>query len=476
MFSGFDFGTSNCAMGIVNGGDSRGDSDGASEVQLLPIDQGEVFMPSALYALNRDLICESAALLMRDKQAQDDYVSQRTRQLASAQRVRLSDDLSNDVATVFVGQEAYDQYLNFPDEGYFVKSIKSFLGASGLHLQSIQLFEDIVTVMMLNIKQRAEQSIGEGISEGIDNDVANTISHAVIGRPVNFQGIDSDESNRRAIEILTVAAKRAGFVSVEFLFEPLAAGLDFEMALTENKTVLVVDVGGGTTDCSMVRMGPSYRDKTVRLDDVLANSGSRVGGNDFDIQLAGNAFMPLFGLNSHFKDGRVIPNQVFWNAVRTNNVGEQARFNGKETGFTLQQYLMECQKPDLLSRFIHMRDHKKNHQLVRMAEKTKILLSGRTHCDIDLAFFEESLSCSVTREQFSNAVEHEVSSMIKLIDEVVNQAGCQPDLVYITGGTAKAQVIREAIELKLEGIDIVDGDHFGSVAKGLTVWAQRLFS
>jgi len=460
MFSGFDFGTSNCAMGIVN--TSYG--DGTGKVQLLPIDQGEVFMPSALYALNRDLICESAAWLMSDKQAQDNYVSQRTRQLAGAQRVRLSEDLSADVKSVFVGQEAYDQYLSFPSEGYFVKSIKSFLGSSGLHLQAVQLFEDIVTVMMLNIKQRAEQNIGK------------TINHTVIGRPVNFQGIDPDDSNRRAIEILTVAAKRAGFVSVEFLFEPLAAGLDFEMTLTDNKTVLVVDVGGGTTDCSMVRMGPSYRDKMERLDDVLGNSGSRVGGNDFDIQLAGNAFMPLFGINSYFKDGRVIPNQVFWNAVRTNNVGEQAIFNSKETGFTLQRYLAECQNPALLSRFIHMRDDKKNHQLVRVAEKTKIFLSEESSCDVDLAFFEESLACSVTREQFSKAVEREVSSMVTLIDEVINQAACQPDLVYITGGTSKSQVIRDAIEQKFEGIDIVDGDHFGSVAKGLTVWAQRLYS
>jgi hypothetical chaperone protein len=454
MFSGFDFGTSNCAMGIVNGG----------KVRLLPIDQGEVFMPSTLYALNRGLICESAALLMTDKPAQDNYVGQRKGQLAAAQRTRLSENIPADVQSVFVGQAAYDQYLSFPSEGYFVKSIKSFLGSSGLHLQAIQLFEDIVTVMMLNIKQRAEQNIGK------------TINHTVIGRPVNFQGIDPDESNRRAIEILTVAAKRAGFVSVEFLFEPLAAGLDFEMALTDNKTVLVVDVGGGTTDCSMVRMGPSYRDKTVRLDDVLGNSGSRVGGNDFDVQLAGDAFMPLFGLNSHFKDGSVIPNQVFWNAVRTNNMGEQALFNSKQTGFTLQRYVAECQQPDLLSRFMNLREDKKNHQLVRIAEKTKILLSEQPHCDVDLSFFEESLACSVTREQFSNAVESEVSSMIKLIDEVINQAGCQPDLVYITGGTAKAQVIREAIEQKLEGINIVDGDHFGSVAKGLTVWAQRLFS
>lgn len=455
MFSGFDFGTSNCAMGVIN--EDR-------EVTLLPIDQGRIFMPSTLYALDRDLICESVALLMSDKAAQEHYMSQRTVQLGMARRARSNEDIAADETTVFVGQEAYDQYLNFPSEGYFVKSIKSFLGSSGLHSKAIELFEDIVTAMMLNIKQRAEHSAGK------------TITHTVIGRPVNFQGIDPHESNRRAIDILTTAAKRAGFTSVEFLFEPLAAGLDFEMGLSENKTVLVVDVGGGTTDCSMLRMGPSYRENTDRTNDVLGHSGSRVGGNDFDIQLAGNAFMPLFGLNSHFKNGNVIPNQVFWNAVRTNNVAEQATFTSKQTGYNLQQYLVECERPDLLSRFIQLREDKKNHQLVRVAEKTKIWLSENTACDVDLSFFEDALSCPVTREQFAHAVERKVSAMVKLVDEVMNQAACQPDLVYITGGAAKSQVIREAIEQRLNGIDIIDGDHFGSVTKGLTVWAQRLFA
>ena len=455
MFSGFDFGTSNCAMGIV---------DNDNKVQLLPIDDGEVFMPSTLYSLDRDLICESAALLMTDKNSQDDYMFQRTEQLASARRVHMNEDIPADMQAVFVGQEAYAQYLNFPGEGYFVKSIKSFLGSSGLHLKATELFEDIVTVMMLNIKQRAEASLGQ------------TIKHTVIGRPVNFQGVDPTESNRRAIEILTVAAERAGFKSVEFLFEPLAAGLDFEMGLTENKTVLVVDVGGGTTDCSMVSMGPSFRDKTVRLDDVLGNSGSRVGGNDFDIQLAGNAFMPLFGLHSHFKGGGIIPNQVFWNAVRTNNLVEQATFNSKQTGYNLKRYLAECEEPALFSRFINLRDDKKNHQLVRVAEKTKIFLSENSHCDVDLAFVEESLACAVTREQFALAVGRNVASMLKLVDEVMSQSACLPDLVYITGGAAKSQVIRDAVAQKLKGIEIIDGDHFGSVAKGLTVWAQRLFA
>jgi len=458
MFSGFDFGTSNCAIGVIN------HSGNNQEVQLLPIDQGRVFMPSTLYSLHRDLICEAAALLITDQESQQSYMGERENQLGAARRVRLTEDILPDEKAFFVGQEAFEQYLNFPDEGYFVKSVKSFLGGSGLQPRAVQFFEDIVTVMMLNIKQRAEQSLGKAID------------HTVIGRPVNFQGVYPEESNRRAIEILTTSAKRAGFKSVEFLFEPLAAGLDFEMGLKEDKTVLVVDVGGGTTDCSMVKMGPSFRDNNERSDDILGNTGDRVGGNDFDIQLAGKRFMPMFGLNSNFKDGTVIPNQVFWSAVRTNNVGDQAIFNSKNTGYNLQQYLVQCEKKELLSRFIKLRDEKKNHQLVRIAEKTKIALSEENFSRADLSSIEVSLECSVSREQFSTAVERQVSAMVKLVDEVIKQAECQPDLVYITGGAAKSQVIREAINRNLEGIEIVDGDHFGSVAKGLTVWAQRLFS
>lgn len=458
MFSGFDFGTSNCAIGVIN---QRGNN---TEVQLLPIDQGRVFMPSTLYSLHRDLICEAVALQIPDKKSQQCYMSERENQLGAARRIRLTEDIHPDEKSVFVGQEAFEQYLNFPDEGYFVKSVKSFLGGSGLQPRAVQFFEDIVTVMMLNIKQRAEQSLGKAID------------HTVIGRPVNFQGVYPDESNRRAIEILTTSAKRAGFKSVEFLFEPLAAGLDFEMGLKEDKTVLVVDVGGGTTDCSIVKMGPSVRDKNERLDDILGNTGDRVGGNDFDIQLAGKQFMPLFGLNSNFKDGTVIPNQIFWSAVRTNNVGDQTIFNSKKTEYKLQQYLVQCEKKQLLARFIKLHQEKKNHQLVRVAEKTKIYLSEKDYCQADLSSVEVSLECSVTREQFSTAVERQVLAMIKLVDEVIKQAGCQPDLVYITGGAAKSQVIREAVDRKLEGIEIIDGDHFGSVAKGLTVWAQRLFS
>ncbi|TMP65075.1 molecular chaperone, partial [Pseudoalteromonas sp. S1609] len=84
--------------------------------------------------------------------------------------------------------------------------------------------------------QRAESSLGY------------TLSQTVIGRPVNFQAVGGEQSNQQAVGILTRAANRAGFKDVEFLYEPLAAGIDYESDLTQDQKVLVIDIGGGTSD------------------------------------------------------------------------------------------------------------------------------------------------------------------------------------------------------------------------------------
>ena len=108
-----------------------------------------------------------------------------------------------------------------PDEGYYIKSPKSFLGASGLLPQQIDLFEDIVAAMMSNVKNLTEESLGRSVTQ------------TVIGRPINFQGLRGEESNIQALKILTNAAKRVGFKDVEFQFEPVAAGFEYEASLTQ---------------------------------------------------------------------------------------------------------------------------------------------------------------------------------------------------------------------------------------------------
>ncbi len=139
------------------------------------------------------------------------------------------------------------------------------------------LFEDTVCAMMLHIKLQAESQLPE------------QIDRAVIGRPINFRGLGGDDANARAQGILERAALRAGFRDVVFQFEPVAAGLDFEATLNEEKRVLVVDIGGGTTDCSLLLMGPQWRERADRQQSLLGHSGCRIGGNDLDIARPSNA-------------------------------------------------------------------------------------------------------------------------------------------------------------------------------------------
>lgn len=456
MITGFDYGTSNCAIGVFNQDDQV--------VELVKLDQGKAFMPSTLYALHRDLICEQAAQGILNPSIKQDFIQSRSAQLQKARVARHEEGFTEDEQILYFGREAFEEYLALPNEGYFVKSPKSFLGASGLRDASIQFFEDIVTSMMMGVKKRAEHQLKQ------------PITHTVIGRPVNFQGLNAEKSNKQALQILIHAAKRAGFKHVEFLYEPIAAGLNFEASLTENKTVLVVDVGGGTTDCAMVKMGPDHKNKSDRQQDFIGHSGERIGGNDLDVQLSGKYLMPLFGMRSKLKNGLQMPIQPFWDAARTNDVGAQAAFNDQKTGAHLQQLLRDTTEPEVLKRFIKMRNHKQNHHVVRNAEQAKILLSKNSATCVDVSYIESGLACDISRDEFADAISRPLEKMTNLMQDAIDQAGCQPDLIYVTGGSAQSPVIRKAIENKLGHIRVLDGDHFGSVAAGLTVWANQIFA
>jgi hypothetical chaperone protein len=455
MISGFDYGTSNCAMGVR--------TQSVGEPRLLELENGKCFMPSLIYALDRELISEHVGLGIVDESLRAVYIADRSNHLARAQGVRREHGFSADEKVVYVGQEAFDEYLQWPGEGYFVKSPKSFLGASGLRPEAFSLFEDLVTSMMQAIKSRAEVSLG------------SEITHTVIGRPVNFQGLNAEQSNQQALEILTIAGKRAGFKEIEFLFEPIAAGLNFERQLDADQTVLVVDIGGGTSDCAMVRMGPSYCGKSDRKGDFLGHSGERVGGNDLDIQLAGKHLMPLFGMLSEVKSGLPVPTQLFWDAVSTNDVSAQTRFNHLETTLDIEQLYRDCREPALIQRFMNMRREQQQHQIVRCAEQAKIDLSSDESVEVNLPFVEEGLSHSVQRNSYAKAIGRPLEKMLSLMEEAIAQAGAKPDLIYITGGSGQSPVIRQAIHQRFGDLKVLDGDHFGSVASGLTVWANQIY-
>ncbi len=454
MIAGFDYGSSNCAIGVMNSEQS---------IELVPLYKDQCFLPSTLYALSRDLICEGVARQIGDANQRDSYMKARVNQLRLASSTRLSLGILSHEQTLFVGEEAIENYIELPEEGYFIKSPKSFLGVSGLQAQHLAFFEDIVTAMMFQIKQAAEMRL------------QSEIKQTVIGRPVNFQGSGGEAANQQACGILLRAAERAGFESTELLYEPLAAGIDYEARLTGNKTVLVVDVGGGTTDCSVVKMGPDFRNKADRQADFLGHSGARIGGNDLDINLAYRALMPVLGMGGKLKNGLPLPSQPYWNAVSINDIPSQVDFNSQQNISLMQQMKRDAVEPAKLALLLKLQEQKQNYQLVRSAELAKIGLSDETLYEVNLGYLEKSLTHKVDRDLYELAIERPVAKIIDLMREVLCQAQCTPDLVYVTGGTTKSPAVRQAIASMLGDIDVIDGDHFGSVTAGLTRWAEKIY-
>jgi len=141
----------------------------------------------------------------------------------------------------------------------------------------------------------------------------------------------------------------------------------------------------------------------------------------------------------------------------------------------MEQLQRDAEEPHKLARLLQLQEMKQNYQLVRSAEQAKIKLSDQPEHDVDLNYIDKALSQAISKETYEQAVERPVAKIVDLMTEALNQAQCEPDLIYVTGGTAKSPIVRKAIAEKLGDIPVVDGDHFGSVTAGLTQWAEKLY-
>jgi hypothetical chaperone protein len=78
----------------------------------------------------------------------------------------------------------------------------------------------------------------------------------VLGRPVFF--VDDDPAaDQEAEDTLADVARKIGFKDVSFQYEPIAAAFDYESTIEKEELVLIVDIGGGTSDFSWCACRPS---------------------------------------------------------------------------------------------------------------------------------------------------------------------------------------------------------------------------
>src|SRR5262245_21790015 len=380
MQAGFDYGTSNCSIGVARAG----------IVELLPLEGESAYIPSTLYAPR--------------PQVQLDRVE--VADEAGGQSLVL-DLTARSFAELSFGRAALAEYLRAPSEGYFVKSPKSFLGARGLSEEVKERFIGIVAAMMANVKRRAEHALGD------------ELVHVVIGRPINFQGYGGEEENQQALLMLVAAAREAGFNNIAFLYEPMAAAMEFELKLDRECLVLVVDIGGGTTDCSFVRVGPKRVHRKERNEDILGHAGERVGGNDYDQLLALHAITPALGFGDSLKSGLPIPNKYYVDAVSTNDVNAQQRFYMRRTRERLEELTRDAVAPARLKRLVQVQNGRLTYRVLRASEDAKIALSDADTTLIDLAFLEQGLTTRADRDLLKHGCERLLVHLEGLVSEAM---------------------------------------------------------
>ncbi|MEC5319760.1 molecular chaperone [Brenneria populi subsp. brevivirga] len=448
MFIGFDYGTANCSVAVMNAGAPR----------LVPLENDSPYLSSLLCAPVREAVSE---WLWRHHQVAS--AGESALLLRRSISYNRDEDIRVHADSVKFGRHALRQYIADPEETWFVKSPKSFLGAAGLQPQQIALFEDLVCAMMLHIREQAERQLGRAVTR------------AVIGRPINFQSVGGEEANRQAQGILERAAERAGFQRVAFQFEPVAAGLDFEATLSKETRVLVVDIGGGTTDCSMLLMGPEWRHRRERQQSLLGHSGCRVGGNDLDIILAFKRLMPALGMNGMTEKGITLPSQPWWNAVAINDIPAQKEFYSAACRTLIDEMIRDARQPDAVKRLLTVWRQRLGYRLVQLAETCKITLSDETLAAADLHFVEPGLTAAVSNSELKAAIAQPVLRIQQQIELALQASETRPDAIYLTGGSARSPLLRQAIAQLLPGIPIAGGNDFGSVTAGLARWAEVLF-
>jgi hypothetical chaperone protein len=371
------------------------------------------------------------------------------------------------------GRAAVAAYVE-GSEGRLMRSMKSILGSSLLD-QRTELgaghsvrYLDVVAGYLRHLKQRAEAHLGAPIAQ------------AVLGRPVFF--VDDDPArDAQAQAALEAAARAVGFADVRFQYEPIAAALDYEQRATREQIVLVADIGGGTSDFSLVRVGPARRARTERRDDILANHGVHAAGTDFDRHIELAAILPSCGHKSHGPSRRgqrprEVPSAVYfdlatWHLINTvyvpQRVAELARMRDFYADARLHARLMRVVTQRL------------GHALAALAEQAKIDVADAAATRIVLDAVEAGLAVTLTQGEAIGAIGADLERIVGAARETLRQAGLAAaavDVLYLTGGSTGMTPLAQRLAAVCPAAQLVHGDRFASVAQGLGLHAQRVFA
>jgi hypothetical chaperone protein len=362
-------------------------------------------------------------------------------------------------ATRRYGRAAVAAYVE-GREGRLMRSLKSILGSTLID-ETTQLgdgiairFIDVIAGFLKQLKSAAEREAGE------------PITRAVIGRPVYF--VDDDpEADRRAEEALRAAARSIGFDDVAFQFEPVAAALDYAQRLDGARLVLVVDIGGGTSDFTLIRLDRGGANA------VLANHGVHQAGTDFDQRVELEAIMPTLGFRARTPEGREVPHRVYFD-LATWHLINSVYAPRRVAELKAMRWFYDDETHH--RRLMHVVNERLGHRLVALAEQTKVALSDIERVAIDLDDVEPGLATAFDRDALATCLAKPLAEIERVAVETVRRGGVATNAVealYFTGGSTALELLSRRLTDAFPKAEPVFGDRFASVATGLGISAMK---
>jgi hypothetical chaperone protein len=365
------------------------------------------------------------------------------------------------------GPAAIESYLAAAEKGRLIQSLKSWLASR--MFTGTEIFgrhytvEDLTARILSDLRQHAERQFGV------------PIRYAMAGRPVRFVGADTEEDDAYALSRLGASYEAAGFEDVDFEMEPVAAAHAYESSLDHDELILIGDFGGGTSDFSVIRVGPGVRRRGRTARDVLGNQGLALAGDAFDARLVRKLVSPALGAHSEARSlNKLMPAVPAWiyanlerwhylSFLRTRNVAE-----------ILKSARARALEPEKIEALTHLIEEDLGYQLHQAVQKVKVELSRSEVAEFRFCEGSLDLRIPVARTDFEQWIAGELRRIDASVDSLLQMSGVSSediDRVFLTGGTSFVPSVRRIFQNRFGEEHIRSGNEFTSVAHGLALCA-----
>jgi hypothetical chaperone protein len=411
MFVGIDFGTTNSAVGIA---------DGRGDVRLVPLPG-----PDGAQTTWRTVLYFEAG------------------------------------GGLTAGAPAIARYLETEGDGRLIQSVKSHLASASFKQTTIfgrrWALEDMIAAFLRQIRVAAKIDLG---------------ARCVVGRPVRYWGAEKAEDDVRAVERMRKALATAGFDDVVFEYEPVGAAASYAARLDHDELIVVADFGGGTTDFTVIRVGPDSPGT------VLATGGIGVSGDAFDARVIDAIVAPALGRGTRYVTDEMggeapVPAWLYGHLRRWHYL---SFLKDESTLRLLDRVAGGARAPEKIRRFVRVVEDDLGLVLHRAVEGTKVRLSARELERLALDAIE--LDLPITRASFETWIEEDLVGIEGVLDDVLAKAGVSGtdiDRVFATGGSSLVPAVRSRLAARFGDAKLVGGEELTSVAWGLAARARAAF-